>query len=120
MLEHRLQINILVGCIVAAQFQKVLDDQVRKSESRLNAIERHTSSNVEDGCRANMIKMSMREHNRLHLLRRDMHRKTHMMIDHHTIVQDEIFLAHTNSKRGPAYFLAGTHEPNLHPNTESD
>src|SRR5438552_18774794 len=86
MLEHSLQMNVLVACTVATQVEKVLDDQVGQIEHRLNAVERHATSNVEDRRRANMIKMSMSENDRLHLLRWNMHREAHVMVHHHTIV----------------------------------
>src|SRR5438093_575182 len=64
-----------------------LDELLLKPISdRVILIERNASSDVENGRRANMIKMSMRENNCLHLLRRNMHWETHMMIDHHAII----------------------------------
>jgi hypothetical protein len=42
------------------------------------------------------------------------------MVDHHAVVKYEVLLSDADGERGPAYFLAGTHESNLHTNTESD
>ncbi len=67
-----------------------------------------------------MVEMRVGKHDRLNFFRRDVHWKTNVVVDHHAVVKNQILFADTDSESGPAYFLAGAHEPDLHTNTEPD
>src|SRR5712692_1757665 len=113
-LQHRLEVHELVWRVVSAELEEVFDDQTGKRESGLHPIERDATVNEEYRGRPHVIQVRVRKHDRLHLFRRNMHRESDVMVYHYAIVENEVFAADTYCECGPAYFLAGAQEPDLH------
>src|SRR6267378_4997623 len=107
MLQHRLEVHELVRRVVSAELEEVFDDQTGKRESWLYSIKWNTTVNVEYRSRPNMVEVSVSKHNRLNLFRRDVHRKSYVMVHHHAVIHDEVLAADAYCECGPAYLLAG-------------
>ena len=61
-----------------------------------------------------MIQVGMSQDYRLDLLRGNMHWEPYMVVDHNSVVEDNIFRADVDGEGGPANFLAGSHTSYLH------
>src|SRR5207245_5959744 len=116
-LQHRLKVHELVWRVVSAELEEVFDYQTGKRESRLHTVKRDAAVNVEYRSRPYMVQVSVCKHDRLHLFRRDVHRESDVMVYHYAIVKNEVLAADAYCECGPAYFLAGAQEPDLHPFT---
>src|SRR3989454_12225102 len=106
-LQHGLEVNDLVGCVVPVDLQEVFDYQTGKGESGLSSIKRDPAVNVEYWRRSNMVEVRMCKHDGLYLFRRDMHRESDVMVHHYAVVENEVFAADAYCECGPAYFLTG-------------
>src|SRR5438445_12558796 len=61
-----------------------------------------------------MIQVGMSQDYRFDLFWRNMHGKPDVVVDHNSVVEDNIFLADVDGEGGPANFLAGSHTSYLH------
>src|SRR5437879_11315632 len=116
-LQHRLEVHELVWSVVSAELEEVFDDQTGKRERWLYAIKRDTAVNIEYRSRPNLVQVRLCKYDRLHFLRRDVHRESNVMIYHYAVIEDEVFATDAYCKCGPADFLAGAQEPDFHPFT---
>ena len=61
-----------------------------------------------------MVQVGVSQDYRLDLFWGNMHGETYVVVDHNSVVEDNIFLADVDGEGGPANFLAGSHASNLH------